>query len=495
MSIAEQMGAVLRNTAVSTNIKERLDYSCAVFDRDGGLVANAPHIPVHLGAMGETVRAIQRAFPALTPGDVAVTNDPHAGGSHLPDVTVVTPVFIDSGTPRFFVASRGHHADLGGKTPGSMPSDSHTLEEEGVVLVPFLLVRGGHFEEQRVRAALHGARYPARNPDDNVADLEAMVAANRAGESLLRELVARRGLASVETTMAQLQQAAGQKVASAIAQLVPGDHVFEDRLDDGTRIRVSIHIAGPRMRIDFAGTDVATSGNLNAPRAVVLAAVLYVLRCLVAERIPLNGGCLAPVELLVPHGSLLDPPPGAAVVGGNVETSQRVVDVLFGALGVLAASQGTMNNVTFGDTRFGYYETIGGGAGAGPTFPGASAVHVHMTNTRITDAEVLETRYPVRLLAFRVRRNSGGAGRHAGGDGLVRGYKFLAPVMVSLLTERRVVAPFGLAGGQSGARGENRVKRRGGLLEDVPGRATLELAADDELWIETPGGGGFGPAD
>jgi 5-oxoprolinase (ATP-hydrolysing) len=249
------------------------------------------------------------------------------------------------------------------------------------------------------------------------------------------------------------------------------------------------------MRIDFAGTDVATSGNLNAPRAVVLAAVLYVLRCLVAERIPLNGGCLAPVELLVPHGSLLDPPPGAAVVGGNVETSQRVVDVLFGALGVLAASQGTMNNVTFGDTRFGYYETIGGGAGAGPTFPGASAVHVHMTNTRITDAEVLETRYPVRLLAFRVRRNSGGAGRHVGGDGLVRGYKFLAPVMVSLLTERRVVAPFGLAGGQSGARGENRVKRRGGLLEHVPGRTTLELAADDELWIETPGGGGFGPAD
>jgi 5-oxoprolinase (ATP-hydrolysing) len=494
MSIAEQMGAVLRNTAVSTNIKERLDYSCAVFDRDGGLVANAPHIPVHLGAMGETVRAIQRAFPALAPGDVAVTNDPYAGGSHLPDVTVVTPVFFEATAPRFFVASRGHHADLGGKTPGSMPSDSRTLEEEGVVLSPFLLVRKGRFEEQRLRAALLGARYPARSPDDNVADLEAMVAANRAGESLLQELVARRGVASVETTMAQLQQAAGQKVARAIARLAPGDHVFEDRLDDGTRIRVSIQIAGARMRIDFTGTDPATPGNLNAPRAVVLAAVLYVLRCMVAERIPLNGGCLSPVEVVVPQGSLLDPPRGAAVVGGNVETSQRIVDVLFGALGLLAASQGTMNNVTFGDPRFGYYETIGGGAGAGPTFPGASGVHVHMTNTRITDAEVLETRYPVRLLAFRLRRNSGGAGRHAGGDGLIRGYKFLAPVTASLLTERRAVAPFGLAGGEPARRGENRVKRRGGQGETLPGRVTLELATEDELWIATPGGGGFGKA-
>ncbi|HKE12215.1 MAG TPA: hydantoinase B/oxoprolinase family protein, partial [Myxococcota bacterium] len=494
MSIAEQMGVVLRNTAVSTNIKERLDYSCAVFDRDGGLVANAPHIPVHLGAMGETVRAIQRAFPTLAPGDVALTNDPYAGGSHLPDVTVVTPVFFEGNAPRFFVASRGHHADLGGKTPGSMPSDSRTLEEEGVVLPPFLLVRGGRFEEQRLRAALSGARYPARNPDDNVADLEAMVAANRTGESLLQELVARRGVASVETTMAQLQQAAGQKVARAIARLAPGDHVFEDRLDDGTRIRVSIQIAGARMRIDFAGTDPATPGNLNAPRAVVLAAVLYVLRCLVAERIPLNGGCLSPVEVVVPQGSLLDPPRGAAVVGGNVETSQRIVDVLFGALGLLAASQGTMNNVTFGDSRFGYYETIGGGAGAGPTFPGASGVHVHMTNTRITDAEVLETRYPVRLLAFRLRCNSGGAGRHAGGHGLIRGYKFLAPVTVSLLTERRAVAPFGLAGGEPARRGENRVRRRSGREEALPGRVTVELAAEDELWIATPGGGGFGRA-
>jgi len=375
-----------------------------------------------------------------------------------------------------------------------MPSDSRSLEEEGVVLSPFLLVRGGRFEEQRLRAALLGARYPARNPDDNVADLEAMVAANRTGESLLQELVARRGVASVETTMAQLQQAAGQKVARAIARLAPGDHLFEDRLDDGTRIRVSIQIAGARMRIDFTGTDPATPGNLNAPRAVVLAAVLYVLRCMVAERIPLNGGCLAPVEVVVPRGSLLDPPPGAAVVGGNVETSQRIVDVLFGALGLLAASQGTMNNVTFGDPRFGYYETIGGGAGAGPTFPGASGVHVHMTNTRITDAEVLETRYPVRLLAFRLRRNSGGAGRHAGGDGLIRAYKFLAPVTASLLTERRALAPFGLAGGEPARPGENRVKRRDGQGEILPGRVTLELAAEDELWIATPGGGGFGDA-
>jgi 5-oxoprolinase (ATP-hydrolysing) len=495
MSIAEQMGGVLRNTSVSINIKERLDYSCAVFDPEGGLVANAPHIPVHLGAMAETVRVARERFPDLEDGDVVVTNDPLAGGSHLPDVTVVTPVFTGGTAPGFFVASRGHHADLGGKTPGSMPADSTTLEEEGVVLEPFLLVRRGRFEEERVRAALTGARYPARNPDDNVAELEAMVAANRAGVALLQELVAEHGRDTVAATMRQLQEAAAGKVAREIERLPDGAHRFEDRLDDGTPIRVVLEISGPRMIIDFAGTGAVHPGNLNAPRAVVHAAVIYVLRSLVAERIPLNGGCLLPVEIRIPEGSLLDPPPGAAVVGGNVETSQRIVDVLLGALGKVAASQGTMNNVAFGDASFGYYETIGGGAGAGPGFAGASGVHTHMTNTRITDPEVLEARHPVRLVEFSLRRGSGGAGRWRGGDGLVRRYEFLAPVTASLLTERRETAPYGLAGGEAGSPGANVVERRDGVREPVGGRVTVRLAAGDRLRIETPGGGGYGPPD
>jgi len=495
MSIAEQMGAVLRNTSVSTNIKERLDYSCAVFDESGGLVANAPHIPVHLGAMAETVRVVRERFPGLAEGDVVLTNDPLAGGSHLPDVTVVTPVFLDGGSgPTFFVASRGHHADIGGVTPGSMPADSTRLEEEGVVFEPFRVVRRGRFDEERVRRALTGARYPARNPDDNVAEIEAMIAANRAGVALLRGLVREHGLAVVATTMRQLQEAAAAKVAREIARLPDGEHRFEDRMDDGTPVCARLSIDGDRMRIDFAGTGPAHSGNLNAPRAVVQAAVIYVLRTLVAERIPLNGGCLHPVEIVVPPGSLLDPPPGAAVAGGNVETSQRIVDVLLGALGKVAASQGTMNNVAFGDETFGYYETIGGGAGAGEGFDGATGVHTHMTNTRITDAEVLEARHPVRLLRFAVRRGSGGAGRHRGGDGLVREYEFRAPVTVTLLGERRVVAPYGLAGGEPGARGRNRVERSDGSIEELPGRCTVALDAGDRLRLETPGGGGYGSA-
>ncbi len=491
MSIAEQMGAVLRNTALSTNIKERLDYSCAVFDREGGLVANAPHIPVHLGAMGATVRAVLQAIPDLQPGDAIITNDPAEGGSHLPDVTVVTPVFLE-GALHFFVASRGHHADLGGTTPGSMPADSRTLEEEGVVFRAFPLVRGGRLDEERVRRLLAEARHPARNPEDNLADFEAKVAANRAGERLLREMVEEQGLAAVETTMGQLQQAAAAKVAREIARLGDGDHVFEDHLDDSTPIRVSLQVRGERMRIDFAGTGAAVAGNLNAPRAVVESAVIYVLRCLVAERIPLNGGCLAPVEIAIPEGCLLDPPPGAAVVGGNVETSQRIVDVLLGAIGRVAASQGTMNNVAFGDDRFGYYETIGGGAGAGDGFDGASGVHTHMTNTRITDPEVMEARYPVRLERFALRSGSGGAGRFRGGDGLVRCYRFLAPLTVSLLTQRRETQPYGLSGGEPGAAGRNRLRRAAGGEEVVPGLARLRVEAGDLLIVETPGGGGFG---
>ncbi|HSJ96158.1 MAG TPA: hydantoinase B/oxoprolinase family protein [Myxococcota bacterium] len=493
MSIAEQMGAVLRNTAVSTNIKERLDYSCAVFDGEGGLVANAPHIPVHLGAMQETVRALRAAFPDPEPGDVWVTNDPFAGGSHLPDVTVVTPVFVaEPGGPHFYVGSRGHHADIGGRAPGSMPADSRSLAEEGVVLPPLRLVRSGRLDEASLRARLEAGPHPARNPDDNVADLEAQVAANRWGADALRALAGELGPHVARSTMRQLQDAAAAKVRREIARLPAGEHRFADRLDDGTPVVVAVRIEGGSMEIDFTGTGAAHAGNLNAPRAVVAAAVLYVLRALVAESIPLNGGCLLPVSIRVPPGSLLDPPPGSAVVGGNVETSQRIVDVLLGALGLAAASQGTMNNVAFGDEHFGYYETIGGGAGAGPGCAGASGVHVHMTNTRITDAEVLETRFPVRLVEFSLRRGSGGAGRYRGGDGLVRRYEMLAPLSVSLLAERRSVAPWGLAGGGAGAPGRHVVERRDGAQEQVSGRASLALAAGDRLRIETPGGGGWG---
>jgi 5-oxoprolinase (ATP-hydrolysing) len=493
MSIAEQMGAVLRNTSVSTNIKERLDYSCAVFDGEGGLVANAPHIPVHLGAMGETVRVVRERFPDLAAGDAVVTNDPTAGGSHLPDVTVVTPVFVgDAERPHFFVASRGHHADIGGITPGSMPAESRVLAEEGVLIEPLRVVRGGRFEEAAVRELLTGAPHPARSPDDNLADLEAMLAANRGGAGLLAALVQEQGLETVSLTMGELQSAAAAKVRQEIAKLPDGAHHFEDRLDDGTPVAVTLTVKGQRMTVDFAGTGAASGGNLNAPRAVVHAAVIYVLRALVEERIPLNGGCLEPVEIRIPAGCLLDPPPGAAVVGGNVETSQRIVDVLLGAIGRVAASQGTMNNVAFGDESFGYYETIGGGAGAGEGFDGASGVHTHMTNTRITDPEVLESRHPVRLLEFSLRRGSGGAGRWRGGDGLVRRYEFLAPVTLSLLTQRRETQPYGVRGGAPGASGRNTVLPRDGEPRKLPHRVSLDLARGDRLCIETPGGGGFG---
>ncbi len=504
MSIAEQMGAVLRNTSVSTNIKERLDYSCAVFDGDGGLVANAPHIPVHLGAMADTVAAVRARFEPFAPGDAIVTNDPFEGGSHLPDVTVVSPVFLPgAAAPSFFVASRGHHADLGGEAPGSMPACSTRLADEGVLIEAFPLVRAGHFDEARLRRILTAGPHPARRPDDNVADLEAMLAANRAGARRLAELAREEGEAGVHGAMRALQRAAAQSVARALARWPAGEHVFADALDDGTPICVALRIqhraaevSDPleaRMEIDFAGTGPASSGNLNAPTSVVRAAVLYVLRSIVAARIPLNGGCLEPIVLRVPTGSLLDPPRGAAVAGGNVETSQRIVDVLLGALGRAAASQGTMNNLAFGDAHFGYYETIGGGAGATPFADGASGVHTHMTNTRITDAEILEARFPVRLLAFGLRTGSGGTGRRRGGEGSVRGLRFLRPVRVSLLTQRRTMAPFGLAGGGAGAPGRNRLRRHAtGEWVELGGQIELVLEAGDELWIETPGGGGYG---
>ncbi len=504
MSIAEQMGAVLRNTSVSTNIKERLDYSCAVFDAEGGLVANAPHIPVHLGAMADTVAAVRRRFEPFAEGDAIVTNDPFEGGSHLPDVTVVSPVFLPGRAhPSFYVASRGHHADLGGEAPGSMPACSTRLADEGVLIEAFPLVRAGRFDEARLRRVLGAGPHPARRPDDNVSDLEAMLAANRAGAERLAALAREEGEGGVHGAMRALQRAAARTVARALARWPAGEHAFTDRLDDGTPIGVALRVVhrapgssdplAARMEVDFTGTGPASAGNLNAPISVVRAAVLYVLRSLVAERIPLNGGCLDPITLTIPPGSLLDPPRGAAVAGGNVETSQRVVDVLLGALGRAAASQGTMNNVAFGDARFGYYETIGGGAGATPFAPGASGVHSHMTNTRITDPEILEARFPVRLIAFGLRTGSGGAGRFRGGDGVVRALRFLRPVRVSLLTQRRETAPFGLAGGAPGQAGRNRLRRQGTAeWVELAGQVELALEAGDELWIETPGGGGFG---
>ncbi|MFO0693345.1 MAG: hydantoinase B/oxoprolinase family protein [Polyangiales bacterium] len=489
MSIAEQMGAVLRRTAHSTNIRDRLDFSCAVFDAEGNLVANAPHIPVHLGAMGESVRAVKRAHPRAEPGDAFVTNDPSSGGSHLPDVTVVSPVHDAGGTLRYWVANRGHHADVGGVTPGSMPAFSRTLDDEGVVFRALPVVRGGRFDEAAFRAALAGTSHPARRPDENVADLEAQLAANRTGVRQLEELAARMGPEVVTAYMEHVQASAAESVRAALRPLAGGTRRFEDAMDDGTPVVVTLTIGDGSLIVDFEGTGPASEGNLNAPRAVTTSAVLYVLRTLVGRGIPLNSGCLRPVTIRIPPGSLLDPPEGAAVAAGNVETSQRVVDVLLGALGLSAASQGTMNNVAFGDATFGYYETLGGGAGATEATDGGSAVHVHMTNSRLTDAEVLEARFPVRLRSFGVRRGSGGEGRHRGGDGLVREYEFLRPVTVSVVSERRVRSPWGLEGGGEAARGANLVDG-----EPRPSRFEEQLAAGARLRIETPGGGGYGRA-
>ncbi|MFQ5698680.1 MAG: hydantoinase B/oxoprolinase family protein [Myxococcota bacterium] len=487
MSIAEQMGSVLRHTALSTNIRERLDFSCAIFDPSGGLVANAPHIPVHLGAMGETVRAVRAAHPCPDPGDVFASNDPAAGGSHLPDITVVTPVHDPAGPLRFWVASRGHHADVGGATPGSMPPDSRDLADEGVVLRDLRVVRGGRLERERVLEALGAGRYPARNPLENLADLEAQIAANRKGVDLLEELVECYGSEAVQAYMGHVQRNAADRVADAIGALPDGELRFEDALDDGTPIRVALRIAGRGLQVDFSGTGREVEGNLNAPRAVTLACVLYVLRTLVGEPIPLNRGCLEPVEVTIPEGSVLWPSRGRAVAGGNVETSQRIVDVLLGAFGSAAASQGTMNNLTFGNEHFGYYETIAGGAGAGPSFAGASGVHTHMTNTRITDPEVLEARFPVRLLRFALRSGSGGAGRWRGGEGLIREIEFEAPVRVSILSERRARSPVGRAGGRAGRRGRN--LHNG---SEIPAKVALDCKRGDRIRIETPGGGGYG---
>lgn len=497
-SVAEQMGEVLRRTSVSTNVKERLDYSCAIFDRAGNLVVNAPHIPVHLGAMGETVRAVLADNPDLAPGDVVVTNDPYRGGSHLPDVTVVTPVHDDGGTLLFLTASRAHHAEIGGIVPGSMPPFSKSLADEGVLIRNFKLVDAGASREEALAGLLSSGRHPSRNVADNLADIAAQVASNRRGAELLRDLVNRFSWRVVSAYMGHIRAAAAEKVRLALRSRPDGVLRFTDHLDDGSPVTVSVTLRGGEAVVDFTGTGPVLGSNLNANRAIVTAATLYVFRCLIAEDIPLNGGVLDPVTIVLPE-CLLNPPAHddpaacAAIVGGNVETSQRVVDVLLGAFGAAAASQGTMNNLTFGNERFGYYETICGGTGATPDADGCSGIHSHMTNTRLTDAEVMERRYPVRVRAFRMREGSGGRGRRSGGDGIVRELEFLEPLSVAMLSERRgPYPPFGLAGGREGRLGRNTVRRGRGAVADLGGKFRIDVEAGDLLVIETPGGGGYG---
>jgi 5-oxoprolinase (ATP-hydrolysing) len=494
MSIAEQMGVTLANTSYSVNIKERLDFSCAVFDERANLIANAPHMPVHLGSMGESVKTIlQRRSSELRPGDVYALNAPYAGGTHLPDVTVVMPVFSGD-RPLFFVAARGHHADIGGITPGSMPADSRHIDEEGVLLDNVAVVQNGVFLERELRALLSSGRYPARNIDQNLADLHAQVAACHKGAAELARMVDQFGLGVVQAYMQHVQDNAEEAVRRTLGVLSDGE--FEYAFDDGAKIHVQIRIDRVQRsaRIDFTGSSPEQPNNYNAPESVTRAAVLYVFRTLVDDDIPMNAGCLKPLEIIVPEGSMLRPKYPAAVVAGNVETSQAVTDCLYGALGVLAASQGTMNNFTFGDAQRQYYETICGGSGAGPDFDGCDAVQTHMTNSRLTDPEVLEWRFPVRLDAFRIRRGSGGAGRHRGGDGVVRRVKFLAPMTAVMLANRRKVPPFGLAGGAAAAVGCNYVERADGTVERFGAKGTIEMRAGDVFVIETPGGGGFGSA-
>ncbi|MEB3323841.1 MAG: hydantoinase B/oxoprolinase family protein, partial [Cyanobacteriota bacterium] len=506
-AIAEQMGVRLQQSSRSVNIRERLDFSCALFDRAGRLVANAPHIPVHLGSMGESVSSLLGAIargerPPLGPGDVMAANDPFHGGTHLPDVTVITPVFAAEGEgvgaePVAFVACRGHHADVGGITPGSMPAFSRRIEEEGLLLHNVPLLVAGQWEEAAWLARCAEGPYPVRNPQRFLADLRAQVAANQLGVQELGRLMAQEGLGEVTAYMGHGQRQAAEAVRRVIERLRDGQHVVE--LDGGAQIAVAIRVDRPgrRVRVDFSGTSPQQESNLNAPVAITKAAVMYVFRTLVDQPLPLNAGCFDPIDLVVPRGSLLWPESPAAVVAGNVETSQAVVNALYGALGVMAAAQGTMNNLSFGDGERQYYETICGGTGAGLNrdgtgFAGASAVQSHMTNSRLTDVEILEDRFPVRLERFAIRQGSGGAGRWRGGDGVERWLRFLEPQTVSLLSGSRRMPPFGLAGGEPGQVGENAIQRAGGAWELLPGCAQVAMGAGDLLRIATPGGGGFG---
>jgi len=492
MNIAEQMGLRLQNTAHSVNIKERLDFSCALFDGSGALIANAPHMPVHLGSMSESVRFIRDRNPDMQAGDVYALNDPYHGGTHLPDVTVVTPVFLEDVTPAFFVASRGHHADIGGITPGSVPPFSTLIGEEGVLIDNFKLVEGGALREGELRRLLDGGPHPARNTGQNVADLRAQIAANEKGAEEVRAMVRDFGRDTVERYMRFVQDNAEECVRRAIDTLHDGQ--FALPLDNGARICVAVRVdrASRTAVIDFTGTSPQLSNNFNAPRAITVAAVLYVFRSLVDDDIPLNAGCLKPLDIRVPAGSMLNPRPPAAVVAGNVETSTCVTNALYGALRVMAAGQCTMNNFTFGNARHQYYETIAGGSGAGPGFPGASVVQTHMTNSRLTDPEVLEFRFPVRVDSFRLRAGSGGAGRWEGGHGGVRRIRFLTPMTAAIVSNGRQSGAFGMAGGGAGACGENHVERADGRIDSVGSVGQVEMGIGDVFVIATPGGGGYG---
>ena len=515
MSIAEQMGLRLQNTAYSVNIKERLDFSCALFDSAGNLIANAPHMPVHLGSMSESIKTVMRENAgAMKPGDAYAINDPYHGGTHLPDVTVITPVFDRAGEEiLFYVGSRGHHADIGGTTPGSMPPFSTSLDEEGARFINFKLVdgqatgngaeRAGRIREAELMALLTSGMYPARNPEQNLADLRAQIAANEKGREELLKMVEQFGLDVVRAYMQHVQDNAEESVRRVITRLKDGE--FDYELDNGALIRVRIKVdqESRSATIDFTGSSDQLANNFNAPSAVCYAAVLYVFRTLVDADIPLNAGCLKPLHVVIPERSMLNPRYPAAVVAGNVETSSCITDALYGALGVMAAAQGTMNNFTFGNDRYQYYETISGGSGAGIVDVGASAatedgfngtdvVQTHMTNSRLTDPEVLEFRYPVRLESYEIRPNSGGAGRWHGGNGGTRRVRFLEPMTASILANHRSIPPFGMAGGEPGEVGRNWIERTDGRIETMGHIGSAEMNVDDVIVIQTPGGGGFG---
>jgi 5-oxoprolinase (ATP-hydrolysing) len=506
MNIAEQMGLQLQNTAYSVNIKERLDFSCALFDAQGHLIANAPHMPVHLGSMGESIQTVIRDNAGrMRAGDVYVLNDPYHGGTHLPDVTVITPVFLDGADrPAFYVGSRGHHADIGGLTPGSMPPFSTRIEQEGVQIQNFKLVDAGQLREAQILALLASGPYPSRNPQQNLADLKAQIAANEKGVQELRRMVEQFGLDVVQAYMGHVQDNAEESVRRVITRLRDGAYTLP--LDNGAQIQVAVRVDAARRsaEIDFTGTSAQLDNNFNAPRAVCMAAVLYVFRMLVDDDIPLNAGCLKPLKVIIPAGSMLNPNPPASVVAGNVETSSCITNALLGALGVVAGSQPTMNNFTFGNERYQYYETIAGGSGAGGVFDaqgqpidgfeGTAVVQTHMTNSRLTDPEVLEFRFPVRLDSYTLAKGSGGAGRWRGGDGGVRRIRFLEPMTAAILSNGRVHPAFGAAGGQPGEPGRNRVLRSDGRIEELGHIAQVQMNTGDVFEIQTPGGGGYGAA-
>jgi 5-oxoprolinase (ATP-hydrolysing) len=498
MAIAEEMGGALQHSASSINIRERLDFSCAIFDADGRLVANAPHMPVHLGSMGESVRTILRQRTndgrGIWRGDAYALNAPYDGGTHLPDITVIMPVFGEGDTPDFFVAARGHHADLGGIAPGSMPPDSKSIADEGILFDNVLIVNDGHFRDDAVAAHLVDSPFPARNPALNIADLKAQVAACQRGASALADLSAAHGAATVAAYMAHGQRQAEAAVRQLIAGL--GDGQFRYAMDNGAEVAVAVTVdrEARNVTIDFTGSSATLPDNFNAPLPVVRAAVLYVLRTMLDDPIPMNEGCLAPVTLIVPADSMLSPSYPAAVVAGNVETSQVITDALFAAFGAMAPAQGTMNNFTFGNDTYQYYETIAGGSGAGPGFDGTSVIQTHMTNSRMTDPEMMETRFPVIVEEFSIRRGSGGSGKWQGGDGATRRIRFREPMAANILANRRRVAPAGLAGGGKAAPGRNWVERADGRVQHLAATDSAELAVGDAFVIETPGGGGFGKA-